>query len=429
LSANITTTPADIQWLTSLAATAWLDLAVGWTGEPLALVTRLRRELTADQARLVVEQAGLRRRAAAKFTQAERMFFTAHGLEQATDEAVARYKAGRFPTQQSLADLCSGIGGDLMALAERGTVVGVERDRTTAAFALANARAASDWPPLPPGKGRGEDEHEGARVAVTDVARFPVADRAAWHIDPDRRPTGRRTTRVELHEPGPDVIGRLLGECPNAAIKLAPASDFGTTSDGNDSTFDGVPWQNAELEWISRKRQCRQLVAWFGSLAGDPGRRRATRLSHKLTASGPELVVGSFVGSPHTDLQVAGAIGRYVFEPDAAVLAADLTGALADDQRLQSVAAGVAYLTADERRDSPLMDSFEVLDVMRYQVKSLKSWLRARGIGRLEVKKRGVDLDPARVKRELQMPGEESATLLVRRLGGKVTAILARRFG
>jgi hypothetical protein len=419
---------ADIQWLTSTGATAWLDLAATWSGETLALVTTLRKELNADRSRLVVEQAELRRRAAEKFTHAERMFFTARGLEQATDEAVARYKSGRFPREQPVADLCCGIGGDLIALAEGSLVVGVDRDPETAAFALANVRPplrepVEDWS----GDGRGERSRQRAHIVVGDAADFHLADHAAWHIDPDRRPAGRRATRVELHDPGPDVIGRRLGECPNAAIKLAPASDFDTTTDVKNSMSAAIPWRHAELEWISRKRQCRQLVAWFGSLASDPGRRRATRLSNKLTASGPELVVGSFVGSPNITLQVADAVGRYVFEPDAAVLAADLAGALAAELRLQSVASGVAYLTADEPRDSPLVDSFEVLDVMPYRAKAIKEWLRARGIGRLEVKKRGVDLDPPRVQRELQVPGDECATLLVCRVRGKATAILARR--
>lgn len=413
---------ADIQWLTGPAAATWLNLAASWAGEPLALLSTLRKELTADRARLVMEQASLRRRATEKFTHAQRMFFTTRGLEQATDQSVARYKAARFPTQQRVADLCCGIGGDLMALAERRPVVGIERDPVTAAFASANALL-----PLPPVDGWSDGPCNVAQVVTADAADFGVANYAAWHIDPDRRPSGRRTTRVELHEPAPAVITRLLGECPNAAIKLAPASDFGTKTYGNKSRFDLIRWQQAELEWISRKRQCRQLVAWFGSLAGAPGGRRATRLSSDLTVPGPDLVIGSFIGMPQKDLPVAGAIGRYVFEPDAAVLAADLTGALAADLRLQSVARGVAYFTSDEPRNSPLVDSFEVLDVMPYRAKAIKEWLRVRGIGRLDVKKRGIDLDPARVQRELHVSGDESVTLLLCRVRGKVTAILARR--
>jgi hypothetical protein len=229
---------------------------------------------------------------------------------------------------------------------------------------------------------------------------------------------------VALHEPGPDVIAQRLAECPSAAIKLAPAADVSTNQHSSGLLVD---WQQAELEWISRKRQCRQLVAWFGSFAKDPGQRRATRLSNNLSACGPDLVAASFVGSPQNQAPLARAIDRFVFEPDVAVLAADLEGALAAELQLQSVGHGVAYFTADESRGSPLFDCFEVLDVMPYQIKALKAWLRARNIGRLEIKKRGIDIDPARVQRELQVPGDEQATLLLCRIRGKVTAILARR--
>jgi hypothetical protein len=402
-------------------------MAAQQRAEPLALVTLLRKQLTAQRARLVVGQAELRRRAAEKFTLAERMFFTPAGLEQATDEVVARYKASRFPAGLPIADLCCGIGGDLIALASRGPVVGVERDPATAALAAANLRVAIGRLPLTTAEGWGAAARDAAEAIIADAASFHVADCVAWHIDPDRRPSGRRTTRVELHEPGPDVIARLLHDRPNAAVKLAPAADFSINTGREKTCVDNLPWAQAGLEWISRKRQCRQLVAWFGSLAELPGRRRATRLSHNLSAREPELVVASFVGSPDVELPVAGSIGRYLFEPDAAVLAAHLTGALAADLQMYSVAGGVGYLTADEPRDSPLLDGFEVLDVMPYHVKALKTWLRARGIGRLEVKKRGVDLDPARVQRELHVPGDEQAALIVCRIRGKMTAILTHR--
>jgi hypothetical protein len=419
---NTAATLPDIQWLSSPAAAAWLDMATEWTGEPLALLARLHNELASERARLIAAQSELRRRAAKKFTQAKRMFFTARGLEQATDEAVARYKAGRMPANHPVADLCCGIGGDLMALAERGPVLGVDIDPAAAALAAANLGL-----PPPLGQVWAEGRREVARIAVADVAGFRVADLAAWHIDPDRRPAGWRTTRVELHEPGPVVIARRLGECSNAAIKLAPAADFGTNANGMGAGTDAIPWGDAELEWISRKGQCRQLVAWFASLAQHPSQRRATRLSGNLAARGAELVVASFVGRPHVETPVAQAIGRYVFEPDAAVLAADLTGALAADLHLQSVARGVAYLTGDEPGHSALMDSFEVLAVMPYRVKTLKAWLRTRGIGQLEVKKRGVELEPARVQRELKVPGNETATLLVFRIRDKLTAIVGCR--
>jgi hypothetical protein len=94
---------------------------------------------------------------------------------------------------------------------------------------------------------------------------------------------------------------------------------------------------------------------------------------------------------------------------------------------LQAVAGNVAYLTADKPQVSRLLAAFEVLDVMPYRANPLKSWLRSRGIGRLEVKKRGVDLDPQRIQRELQVPGDNEAALLLCRIQGRITAILAHR--
>src|SRR5262245_503814 len=87
---------ADYEWLTGSEADAVLAaLAVDQT--PLhTAVARLRGRFSTNQTHLLMEQAELRRRATAKFTQAHQMFFTRIGLEQATDEWVAQYKASRF---------------------------------------------------------------------------------------------------------------------------------------------------------------------------------------------------------------------------------------------------------------------------------------------------------------------------------------------
>jgi len=104
----------DYRWLVSDAAKPWLvrvrDELVDARGPTVALLSRLRKDLSTDRAHLVVEQCELRERAREKFSLAERMFFTRKGLEQATDEQVAAVKAARFPAG-AVADLCCGIGG------------------------------------------------------------------------------------------------------------------------------------------------------------------------------------------------------------------------------------------------------------------------------------------------------------------------------
>jgi hypothetical protein len=244
---------------------------------------------------------------------------------------------------------------------------------------------------------------------VADAATFPVQDFAAWHIDPDRRPSGKRTTQVELYEPPLDVLESLLARNPHAAIKLAPAAE--------------VParWeQAAEREWLQSRSECRQQVAWFGSLARQPGIKSATMVD---AAHGPRTVQGRGEGPvPLTEK-----IGRYVYEPAAAVLAARLSHVLCEEHELAAVSRQAMYLTGDALATDPALSGFEVLEVLPLDERQLKAWLRQRGIGRLEVKKRGCDVEPEELRKRLGGQGNESATLLVCPLAGKIQAIVARR--
>lgn len=386
----------DILWLVSDAGAAVLARVSGDTRSAVQLATALRKELSVVRTHLVLEQVELRHRARVKFSQAERMYFRPVALEQATDEIVAGYKSARFARGERVADLCCGIGGDLLSLAGRGPARAVDRSAVAAVLARANCEVLQ--------------LNEPPEVIVGDVTPSSAEGCAAWHIDPDRRPDGRRTIRVELHEPGPAVLEGLLAQQPSGAIKLAPAAE---TPDA---------WQEiAELEWISRARECRQQVAWFGDLARHPSRRAATILT-----SDPSQT-RTLLGDAGEEPPVAPAIGRYVFEPDAAVLAAGLNGQLAAEHDLSSVVFGVAYLTGDDPVNDPALSCFAVQEVLAYHPKRVKALLRERGIGTLEVKKRGVDLAPDNVRRELDPRGENAATLILTRIENRVVAILAQR--
>jgi hypothetical protein len=127
------------------------------------------------------------------------------------------------------------------------------------------------------------------------------------------------------------------------------------------------------------------------------------------------------------ELPVASDFGRFLAEPDAAVLAANLTGALAAERNLAAIAAGSVYLTGDQATPDPALAWFEITDLLPFDVKRLKSLLRERRCGRLEIKKRGVPHDPEQVRRQLRVPGENAATVFITRVRGSVTAIVARR--
>lgn len=367
----------DIDWLLGPDAGEELARLASVAETTPKLVTGLRRRHSPERAAMLIETAQLRRRGATKFPAADRLFLTAIGLQQATDFEVASWKARRFAGTQRIIDLCCGVGGDLMALAQMGPSLGIDRCDTTAKFAEANCRAT------------GGD----ARMLIGDATTADLSG-AAWHIDPDRRPRGKRTTRVELHEPNLAALDRMRGASPDAAIKLAPAAE--PTED----------WQReCELEWISRGGQCRQLVVWSGSLAAAPGSRGATMLR------GGNAV--RFVGRPGAAPRVVDSPGEFLFDPDPSLVAAHLVDAYAAQRGLTRFDPRVVYLTAAAPDPAGMASAFRVRDVLVFKERPIADYLRQRGVGRLEIKHRGLELDPDALRRRLKLRGDESATLIV----------------
>jgi len=394
MTSPTTATSDDYRWLESEEARRW----IGWAGgrDLVTATGKLRKQLSPQRVSLILKQAELRPKAAAKFSRAEQMVFTEVGLQQSTAEAIARYKAARF-AKEPIADLCCGLGGDAIGLASRGPVVAVDRDEKMLACARVNCRTY------------GLDRVE---FISGPAEEFDVSAVRAWHLDPDRRASGGRTTTAEFFSPPSEQIERLLAENPHAAVKLAPA------------TVAPAEWQSrAELEWISWRRECRQQVAWFGALAPAAGIHRATLLS----ADGD--VRSSFSGEPGETAEITHEVQRLVYDPDPALAASQLVGAFSRRNGLWSLDTATGYLTAMRTIDDPLATAFEVRDVLPLNVKKLKSYVRQHHIGRLELKKRASDIDLKQLRKELTLQGDQAATLLITRIGRRNVAIVAARLG
>lgn len=395
--------PEDYEWLVSREARRWLDFAATNASALVAATKHLRQVLDPVRTHLVLEQAELRQRAKVKFSQADRMFFTRKLLEQATDEQVAAHKAARFADCDSAADLCCGIGGDLLALADvAATIVGVDKDPLAGLLAAENCVNTG---------------RDAASVEVGDAADFDVASIDAWHIDPDRRAAGTRASDPAWCQPDVATIDRMLAANPHAAVKLAPAADAPET------------WSTAcEREWIESRGECRQQVAWFGRLTEHHGRRRATVLDSAGEAVSFFADV-SAAGVSAAEPPQANTVGRLLFEPAAAVLAAGLAGPLAAAAKLAPLLPGGGYLSGDSVADiSPLLLSrFTILDVLPFDLRRLTTYLREQQLGVSEIKKRGVDVSPESLRTKLPREGAATATLILFPLAGHVQAVIARR--
>ncbi|MEV5309725.1 methyltransferase domain-containing protein [Streptomyces sp. NPDC052610] len=402
----------DLNALRTPEGTALLDEVRGTDpAHELAVATRLRREHPAELVSAALGQARLRQRAAAKFgtEDAGRMFFTPNGVEQSTRASVAAYRARRMRELgvTSVADLCCGIGGDAIALARAGIrVLAVDRDPLTAAVARANAEelGLADL----------------VEVREADVTEVDTASYDAVFVDPARRggpsrgaarsasvrgggrATGGRIFDPEAYSPPLSWAVEAAGKARHAALKVAPGIPH-----------EAVP-DTAEAEWISDGGDVKEAVLWFGTA---PGLVRATLLP------GPRTLTGRGLADP-----AVRPVGRFLYEPDGAVIRAHLVAEVAEEVGGGLLDATIAYVTADELRPTPYASAYEITDHLPFNVKKLKALLREREVGVLTVKKRGSAVEPEELRRKvLPKPhGPGSATVFLTRVAGAPAMLLGR---
>ena len=124
-------------------------------------------------------------------------------------------------------------------------------------------------------------------------------------------------------------------------------------------------------------------------------------------------------------------MGAFIYEPHGAVIRARLIGDLARSLDAHALDEHIAYLSADAHTPTPFADAFRVLDTFPVDPKKISPALTEHNIGTLEIKKRGVDIDPAVFRTKLKLRGANSATLLLMRRGvgarSQRVAILAKR--
>ncbi|MGN6324389.1 THUMP-like domain-containing protein [Pseudolysinimonas sp.] len=364
------------------------------SGDVVRIVSRLRAAghppaLVAA----VLEQARLRSRARAKFGDfAERMLFTPDGLEQATRLRVAAIHAGRMREAgiDVIADLGCGIGADALGFAgiDLG-VLAVERDEVTAAVAAYNLA------PFP-----------AVRVEQGDARGTDLAGVGAVWLDPARRSQGVRRLDPSAWSPPLDWAFALADRVP-LGVKLGPAIDHAL-----------LP-PDAEWQWVSVDREVVEAAVWAGGLQR-PGIGRAALV---LGAQG----AAELTAATDADDAEVGELGAYLVEPDGAVIRARLIGDLARRLDGRMLDRTIAWITTDREPSTPFGAAFRVRERFPLDVKTLRRELAARGIGALEIKKRGVDVDPAVFRSRLALSGGESAVLVLTRVAGARVAILADR--
>jgi SAM-dependent methyltransferase len=392
---------ATIRWLRTHEGAAAVALAGRLQDDGvdlLAGLSRLRSRVGTEHAGSAWELARLRARARPVFgADADLLFLTADTLEQAGRPELAARRATRLRHGGAarVADLGCAAGTDTVALARTGaSVVAVDRDPVARELTALNAEAC--------GVAGRVEVRDADVVGLVAAADGDVAGCGAATLDPARRAGGRRQLDPDRWSPPWSTVATLLDRVDACVVKVAPGLDH-----------DRVP-AGIEAEWVSAGGSIVEALLWGRGVSETW--RRATLVRegtmHELTAAADP------------GLAPTGPVRGWLHEPDPALIRSGLIAVVAADLGATLVDPTIAYLSSDAPAETHWLTSYRVGEVLPFNLRKLKALLRARGVGRVVVKKRGSPIEPEALARRLRGPGTGSAVVVVTRVAGAPTVLV-----
>lgn len=343
-----------------------------------------------DHARAVVELVTARRRLALKFSplvapelsaasdavqtfDAGRWFTDSDSAQQATPLAVAQFRAAELARMgvQSVVDVTCSIGTEVAVCGAAGIqAVGGDLDRARLRMAQANGASVFQADAIVPAFVSGVD------AVIADPAR--------------RNSSGRVSKLTDLQPPLPQLAQVYGGLGMPLAVKCAPGIDFA-----------------AVAEWAGRidiasvdgevKEACVYSLDFGG---GGEALRRA------IVIRGGQVTVWHSAMDYEPDDEAATApAGRYIIDPDGAIVRAGLVRHYAAAHGLWQLDPRIAYLSGNKIPAG--QRGFEIRE--RVPLKQLKSVLKSRGASSVEILVRGVDIDPDQLRKKLKLSGGKKA--------------------
>ena len=361
-------------------------------------------------------------------------------LEQSTAQDIGRWKAGLWPSEGSVHDLCCGMGGDSFFLPAGLKITGVDLDENRLAMYSHNLQAF--------GKNAGTICADVREVARENGAKMPASAGMTktdyFTIDPARRAIeGENQRDLRNLTPTLEEVVEISRHYKGGMAKLPPGYPPAEIPDGT------------EILYLGGHSDCRECLVLFGELAKHPDTVRAIivgkagetlaewtrRRDRSLETLDNDLQEkldrnDSLEGKDRTyrtatsrsDLPL-GEIGKYIAEPAPVLIRSHLfnAAALAHDPNAHLISEGIAYVSSDKPLPAPGFSCYEVLAHTEIATGAVRSMLKEHDIGKITLKLRGVKLDPDAETKRLKPKGKNSAILFYTRAYGEKVAILTTR--
>ncbi len=360
----------------------------------LPLSTRLSKNYTPDERKIIMDYIALVPKIQEKFGTKAFLLCDRLALEQSTAKDIARWKAALWPVGSKVNDLCCGMGGDSFFISSTVTVTGVDSDSDRIAMYEYNTTAIGT-----------------PRKAVLDDVRSFENGADYFCIDPARREAESDNQRDFLNlTPTLSEVLSLSEKYKGGMAKIPPGYPTDTIPD------------TAEIVYMGSRTDCRECLVLLGALAKNPGKLRAVMISQ--TGDATEWISASTRREPQPELPL-GPVKKFIAEPIPLLVRSHLFTQIAEQKGFHLFSPGIAYVTADLPLAETGFSNYKVIETCPITTSAVRSMLKKHDIGKLTLKKRGVEIIPEDEIKRLAPRGKKEGILFYTRIAGEKTAILA----
>lgn len=337
----------------------------------------------------MLSQIKLQKHNLSKIPISQELLFTEQGAQQASSWRLAKYHATKFKAFNKIADLCCGIGVDLINIAKgKEQAYAIDLDADTLKIAKYNCKSQN---------------LNNIKFILGKAEKFNQQVDVIF-IDPDRRPGSNRRIAPEDYSPPFSKIMELRSICTNIAVKLSPAIDYKRLNLPIDST----------LEFVSENGTLKEILLCMGDLATENCERKAILLPTTLTLQ------NSNTKTKITEIQ------KYLFEPDPAIIRAGLVQEMGNRIGYNLIDSKLALLTGSHISQSDFGKIFEVEEIMKFDLKKVRKYVRENEIGELIIKTRGFPESVERFRKKIKLKGKKSVVMFILRKGDDHIMVFAQ---
>lgn len=340
----------------------------------------------------LTEQLTCYKKAAGKFPgiHQDGMLYTRRSLEQATGEAMLRYKSRKWRGSVAV-DGTGGLGMDTFALSQNfERVLHIEPDDEIQEIARHNHRILGVADSI---------EYYNMTIEEWMSANNTAVD--LLYLDPSRRAANQRYYSLEDSTPNiTEIKEQLLNYSESVVIKLSPMFDA-------DAVYNQLS-ETERIECCSVNTEVKEVLAELSRATTEP---EIKAVLVDKTGSPREIINRKSKAAAERSFEAP----FYLYQPDPAVIKAGAVESLAEEQNLTMVGNPGFYLVGNHLPASFPGKVYHIESYGRYQPKQIRKMLVNSGLDHIRIHRKNFPVCPEQLFKKLKISMGSQADLFLTR--------------